>query len=95
MADSFTRWNQKRLSRRRMLAGATGGIGLAGLFLAGCGKKSGSGTASSTQGGNQAAQGTPQYGGTYNSYLLRDPTNIDPQVVSNTPGEQIARLVMS
>jgi peptide/nickel transport system substrate-binding protein len=96
-ANHWTRLQQRRSSRRQLLAGLTAGAGLTGLVLAGCatGRKSTSGGAPSSQGGSQATQGTPQTGGTYNTYLPRDPTNIDPQVVSNTPGEQIARMAMS
>jgi ABC-type transport system substrate-binding protein len=92
-ADYWTRWQQRRVSRRQIIV-AAGGLGLAGLALAGCSTRgrSGSGAASTSQAG---AQAKPQFGGTYNIALTTEPTSIDTQIVTGLSDDMIASGGMS
>src|SRR5579875_1761469 len=86
MADE-SYWNllQRRgVTRRRVLSGAGGiGAGLLGTGLAACGQKAGAPAPPQSAGGQAAAGGAPQPGGTFNTYhnmnLPLDPQKIDGQ----------------
>lgn len=91
----WTRAQQRRVSRRQVVAGAAAGLGLAGMFLAGCGqKKTTSRTAAGTSSAS-GAQGTPKLGGTYNIALATEPTSIDTQIVTGLSDDMIASGGMS
>jgi peptide/nickel transport system substrate-binding protein len=88
----WARWQQRRASRRQLVAGAAG-LGLTGLVAA-CGgqKKTATGATSPSAG---SAQGTPKLGGTYNTSVTAEPVNMDPQIVTYPSGEAIASGFMS
>ena len=89
----WIQWQQRRLSRRQIAAGAAG-LGVTCLLGAACGgqKKTATGGVSTSAAGSQA---TPKLGGTYNTSVAAEPVNMDPQIVTYPSGEAIASGFMS
>ncbi len=86
----WTRWQQRRLTRRQGLA-AAGGLGVAGALLAACSPQ-GRSTPSGSPSGAPAAQGQPKYGGTLNVYRNKD-DRLDPQTGSGADQETSAGVM--
>ena len=75
-SESYWIRQQRRLGRRRLLAGAAGAAGLLSAGMVACTRRSSSGTA-----GSSTAQETPKPGGTYNTYST-DNIILDPHLTS-------------
>ena len=91
----WTGFGRRKLTRRRLLGTAAGGV-LSSALLAACSSRAGQTSPSQGNAGSTTSSGaTPKTGGTFSSYIAQSPPTLDAQKTKSIPGRSASGEAMS